>query len=216
MEAFQTVSAFMMHDLKNLASRLSLTVENFPAHFDNPEFRRDALNVISQSVSKINNMCGNLSVLSQKIELSRSEIDLNRLVASTLSGLNGYLKVSLIQNLHPLPKLSIDSGQVQKVLTNLILNASEAMANEGEIQVATEQRDGGWVVLMVQDNGSGMSKEFMERSLFHPFKTTKKQGMGIGLFQSKKIIEAHRGKIEVESKEGKGTTFRVYLPIKSM
>ena len=212
MEAFQTVSAFMMHDLKNLASRLSLTVENFPTHFDNPEFRKDALNVISQSVTKINNMCSHLSILSQKIELNRAETDLNKLVSSTLSGLNGCLKVSSIQNLQPLPKLFIDSGQIQKVLTNLILNANEAMIQGGEIQIETEQRDG-WVVLMIKDNGCGMSEEFMEHSLFRPFKTTKKQGMGIGLFQSKKIIEVHGGKIEVESKEGKGTTFRVFLPM---
>jgi putative PEP-CTERM system histidine kinase len=211
LEAFQTVSAFMIHDLKNLASRLSLTVENLPTHFGNPEFRKDALNVISQSVTKINNMCSNLSILSQEIEINRAEIDLNRLVSSTLSSLNGCLKVPLIQNLQPLPKLSIDAEQVQKVLTNLILNASEAMTNKGEIQVATEQRDG-WIVLIVKDNGCGMSGEFMGRSLFRPFKTTKKQGMGIGLFQSKKIIEAHGGKIEVESTEGSGSTFRVFLP----
>jgi putative PEP-CTERM system histidine kinase len=211
-EAFQTVSAFMIHDLKNLASKLSLTMENFPGHFDNPEFRKDALNVISQSVKKINSMCSNLSILSQKIELNRAEIDLNQLVRSTLSGLNGYLDVPLIQKLHPLPKLLIDSEQMQKVLTNLILNANEAMTNGGEIQVATEQRDR-WIVLMVKDNGCGMSREFVERSLFRPFQTTKKQGMGIGLFHTKTIVEAHGGRIEVESEEGKGTTFRVFLPI---
>jgi putative PEP-CTERM system histidine kinase len=212
LEAFQTVSAFMIHDLKNLASKLSLTVENLPAHFDNPEFRKDALNVISQSVTKINNMCNNLSILSQEILLNRTEIDFNKLVTATLSGLNGCLKVSSIQNLQPLPKLFADSEQIQKVVTNLILNANEAMTQGGEIQVATEQRDG-WIVLMVKDNGCGMSEEFMGRSLFRPFKTTKKHGMGIGLFQSKKIIEAHGGKIEVESQEGRGTTFRVFLPI---
>jgi len=212
LEAFQTVSAFMIHDLKNLASRLSLTVENLPAHFDNPEFRKDALDVISQSVTKINTMCGNLSIVSQEIEIDRAETDFNKLVSSTLSSLNGCFKVPLIRNLQPLHKLSIDAEQVQKVLTNLILNATEAMTDKGEIQVATEQRDG-WIVLIVKDNGAGMSEEFLRHSLFRPFKTTKKQGMGIGLFQSKKIVEAHGGKIEVESKEGIGSTFRVFLPL---
>ena len=211
-EAFQTVSAFMIHDLKNLASKLSLTVENLPGHFDNPEFRKDALSVISQSVKKINDMCSSLSVLSQEIEINRAEIDLNNLVSSAASSLNGCLKGPLIQNLLPLPNVSIDAEQFQKVLTNLILNANEAMADGEEIQIATEQRND-WVVIAVKDSGCGMSEEFIERCLFRPFKTTKKQGMGIGLFQSKKIIEAHEGKIEVESKEGKGTTFRVFLPI---
>jgi signal transduction histidine kinase len=106
----------------------------------------------------------------------------------------------------------IDPEQVQKVLTNLILNANEAVGNGGEIRLATEQRDS-WVILSVNDNGRGMSKEFMEQSLFRPFRTTKRQGMGIGLFQSKMIVEAHQGRIEVESEEGKGSTFKVFLPI---
>jgi putative PEP-CTERM system histidine kinase len=211
-EAYKNMSAFMMHDLKNLASTLSLTMQNLPTHFDNPDFRNDAFNVISQSVTKINNMCSNLSILSHKIKLNRTEIDLNKLITSTLSGLNGCLKVPVIQGLQPLAKLFVDSEQIQKVLTNLILNANEAMSNGGEIQVATEQRDVS-IVLMVKDNGCGMSEAFMERSLFRPFKTTKRQGMGIGLFQSKMIVEAHGGKIEVESEEGKGSTFRVYLPV---
>jgi putative PEP-CTERM system histidine kinase len=211
-EAFQTVSAFMIHDLKNLASKLSLTVENLPTHFENPEFRKDALKVISQSVTKINNLCSNLSILSHKIELKRAKIDLNKLVISTLLDLHGCLKVPLIQNLQPLPKLFVDSEQIQRVLTNLILNANEAMTNGGEIHVATEQRDG-CIVLTVKDNGCGMPEEFIEHFLFRPFKTTKKQGMGIGLFQSKMIVEAHQGRIEVESKEGRGTTFRVFLPL---
>ena len=111
-----------------------------------------------------------------------------------------------------MPKLMIDPEQVQKVLTNLILNAKEAAGNGGEIRLAIEQKDE-WAILSVSDNGCGMSNEFIEHSLFRPFKTTKKQGMGIGLFQSKMIVEAHQGRIEVESEAGRGTTFRVFLPM---
>jgi putative PEP-CTERM system histidine kinase len=211
MEAFQTMSAFFVHDLKNLASKLSLTMQNLPIHFDNPEFRGDALRAISDSVAKINTMSSGLSLLKQKIVLQTAETDLNRLVTNTLNTLNGC-KVSIKQDLNPLPKFLIDSEQIQKVLTNLILNANEAIRNGGEIRVATEQKDR-WIILSVSDNGCGMSKKFIEKSLFYPFKTTKKQGMGIGLFHSKMIVEAHHGRIEVESEEGKGTTFRVFLPL---
>jgi hypothetical protein len=69
------------------------------------------------------------------------------------------------------------------------------------------------VELSVKDNGCGMSKEFVEQSLFRPFKTTKATGTGIGLFQSKMIVEAHNGRMEVESREGEGSTFRVLLPV---
>ena len=84
------------------------------------------------------------------------------------------------------------------------------MTDGGEIQVATERRND-WIVVTVKDSVAACQK-VDGTCLFRPFKTTKKQGMGIGLFQSKKIIEAHGGKIEVESQEGKGTTFRVLLP----
>ena len=211
MEAFQTMSAFFVHDLKNLASKLSLTMQNLPTHFDNPEFRGDALRAISDSVAKINTMSSGLSLLRQKIVLQLAETDLNGLVTTTINMLNGF-KASITQDLKPLPKLLIDSEQIQKVLTNLILNANEAVGNGGEIRVATEQKDN-WILLSVSDNGCGMSKEFVENSLFHPFKTTKKQGMGIGLFHSKMIVEAHHGRIEVESEEGRGTTFKVFLPL---
>ena len=211
MEAFQAMSAFFVHDLKNLASKLSLTMQNLPIHFDNPEFRNDALQAIADSVAKINTMCSGLSLLRQKIVLNPAEADLNELVVKTVNTLNGC-KASIIQDLKQLPKFMIDSEQIQKILTNLILNANEAIRNGGEIRISTDQKDG-WIILSVSDNGCGMSKEFMEKSLFYPFKTTKKQGMGIGLFHTKMIVEAHQGRIEVESVEGKGTTFRVFLPL---
>jgi signal transduction histidine kinase len=163
-------------------------------------------------VNKVNSLCGHLSMLSQKIELKKVETDLSELIASSLSCLNGRNTVSIFEDLQPLPRLMIDPEQVQKVFTNLILNANEALGNGGEIRVGTRKSDG-WAIVSVRDNGCGMTKEFIEKSLFRPFKTTKKQGMGIGLFQSKMIVEAHQGRIEVESEEGRGTTFRVFLPL---
>lgn len=215
MEAFQSLSAFFIHDLKNLASMLSLTMRNLPAHFDNPEFRSDALRVISQSVSKMNDMCSRLSLLTKKMELQCVEVDLNELVASTLGGMNGSVKSTVEKNLQTLPKCMIDPDQVQKVIVNLILNANEAVDQKGVIRIETDRTEE-CVVFSVSDNGCGISKQFIERSLFQPFQTTKSQGLGIGLFHTKKIVEAHHGKIEVESEEGVGTTFRVILPIRSV
>jgi putative PEP-CTERM system histidine kinase len=213
-EAFQTISAFMMHDLKNLASSLSLTIQNLPIHFENPVFRQDALKIMEQGVSRINRMCNQLSELSKKIELNLVEADLNQLVKNSVYCLNGSSTVKLVTDLQPLPRLRVDGEQIQKVMTNLILNANEAVGNAGEIRVTTEQKDG-WAIFSVSDNGCGMSREFVERSLFRPFKTTKKQGIGIGLYQSKMIVEAHQGRIEVETEEGRGSVFRVMLPLKT-
>ena len=214
MEAFQVMSAFFMHDLKNLASRLSLVTQNLQVHFDNPEFRNDALKTISQSLDRINGMCNRLSPLSQKLEVRFMETDLNEAVRNVLSGLDGLLKVKPASELRPLPKVRLDAEQFQKVLTNLFLNANEAIENGGSIRVSTAAR-GNWAVLSIADDGCGMSRNFMDRHLFRPFQTTKNQGMGVGLFHCKKIIEAHQGRIEVESEEGKGTTFKVLIPLKN-
>jgi putative PEP-CTERM system histidine kinase len=211
-ESFQNVSAFFVHDLKNVASRLSLTMQNLPAYFDNPEFRDDALKLIAESVAKIDGTIGRLSSLKQKIELKRAEGDLNACVAKTLDEFEQGAGIVLERALRPVPRISADFEQIQKVLTNLILNAMDATKGEGIIRVATASSDQR-VEFSVTDNGCGMSRRFIEQMLFHPFRTTKKKGMGIGLFHSKMIVEAHRGSIEVESDEGKGSTFRVILPL---
>ena len=127
MEAFQTMSTFFIHDLKNVASRLSLTMQNLPVHFDNPEFRRDALQSIGQSLDKINGLCSRLSSLREKLEVHLKEADLNEMVQKTLAEFEGALQASLIQDLTPLPRISLDLEQISKVLTNLVLNANEAL-----------------------------------------------------------------------------------------
>jgi putative PEP-CTERM system histidine kinase len=211
--AFQTVSTFFVHDLKNLASRLSLTMENLPEHFDDPEFRADALRVISGSVANIDDMCGRLAMLKQNIELRLSQADLCQLVTLTLDEFKANLRSELEQDLQPVPKVLMDPEQIHKVLTNLVMNASEAInGKKGVIRVATtHERD--TIAFSVKDNGCGMSEKFIDDSLFRPFQTTKKKGLGIGLYHCKLIVEAHRGKIEVHSSVGEGTEFRVILPV---
>lgn len=212
LEAFQAMSAFFMHDLKNLASKLSLVTQNLPVHLDNPEFRSDALKTISQSVSKINNMSSRLSLLSQKLELVFDKTDLNHLVEATVSELKDLINISIECRLDQVPLLAIDREHIHKVLENLLMNAYDATGNGGHILVATLCRQN-WAEISVGDNGCGMSKAFMDNNLFRPFRTTKKKGMGIGLYHCKAIVEGHGGRIEVESEEGKGTTFRVLLPV---
>ncbi len=212
MEAFQTMSAFFVHDLKNTASTLSLMLRNLPIHFNDPAFREDALRGIGNTVGHINSLIERLSLLRQGgLAIRPTQSDLNELVEKTIKELNGATDATIIPDLRSVPKVMIDVDQVQKVVTNLILNAREAVGRGGEIRVHTGSENS-WTILTVSDNGCGISPEFLERSLFRPFQTTKKKGIGIGMFQSKMIIEAHRGRIEVQSELGKGTTFRVLLP----
>jgi putative PEP-CTERM system histidine kinase len=217
METFQTLSTFFVHDLKNLASRFSLAKQNIPIHFDKPAFREDLLKTMEKSVLKIETMTARLSSLSKGSSLNRIECDMNALVREALAGItgpaewNGSTKASLDFESHEVPPVAADPEEIQNVVTNLVLNAYEATDAGGSIKVSTS-RENGWVLVSVSDSGSGMTREFIANNLFKPFQTTKKNGLGIGLYQSKTVVEAHGGRIEVESVPGRGTTFRVLLP----
>lgn len=212
LEAFQAMSAFFVHDLKNTASTLSLMLQNLPAHYDDPKFREDAFRGISKTVAHVNDLIARLTVLRQESEIRLHDCDLNELLADILKSQAQSDGIQLVKELNPIPRLRLDPSQIQKVVTNLILNARESISESGTISVATSQRNG-WVVISITDTGCGMSPEFLNRSLFRPFQTTKKKGMGIGMFHCKIIVEAHHGRIEAESQLGKGTSFRVLLPV---
>jgi putative PEP-CTERM system histidine kinase len=211
LEAFQAMSAFFVHDLKNTASTLSLMLQNLPIHFNDPQFREDALRGISKTVTHINDLIKRLSLLRQEISIQPVETDFNAAVTEALKCLDATPSVELIKEFKPLPKIRLDPAHFQNVVVNLALNAKDAINARGRIRVETAQQNG-WAVLTIADSGCGMNPEFMQRSLFRPFQTTKKQGIGIGMFQCKMIVEAHHGKIEVQSELNKGTTFRILLP----
>jgi len=211
LEAFQAMSAFFVHDLKNAASTLSLTLQNLPVHFDDPAFRQDALRGIGETTNRINQLVSRVGAL-RPLEPKLVEVDLNLLVSDALEALKGEPGITVVKNLQLERKLSVDRDQFGSVVTNLLLNARDAIELRGEVRVETSQSND-WAILSVADNGCGISPAFLRGSLFRPFQTTKKKGLGIGMFQSKMIVEAHRGKIQVDSEPGAGTTIRVMLPL---
>lgn len=211
LEAFQSMSAFFVHDLKNTASTLGLMLQNLPVHFNDPNFREDALRGISRTVEHINQLISRLGVLRQGLVINPVEADLNALLAKLLANMPPRPGIEIVQNLGTLSRFHFDAEQVAKVFTNLLLNACEAVGKNGVIRVETCQQDK-WAVLRVSDTGCGMSADFLNKSLFRPFQTTKKNGLGIGMFQSKMLIEAHGGRLDVESELGKGSRFTVFLP----
>jgi putative PEP-CTERM system histidine kinase len=210
LEAFQRMSTFFVHDLKNAANSLGLMIQNLPDHFDDPEFREDALRGLGKSADRINKMISQLSNLRAELQPVMEDCDLNELVRGTLGDLgSGY---NVTSELGDVPKLWIDLGRIRSVLTNLVINASEASTGKDEVQVKTSSLNG-MAIVEVSDRGCGMTAEFIRDSLFKPFSSTKSKGLGIGMFQSKIIVEAHRGTIEVQSTPQKGTVFRVLLPL---
>jgi len=210
LEAFQAMSTFFVHDLKNTSSTLSLMLRNLPKHFDDPEFRKDALEAIGESVEKIERLIERLTTLREKLDIQPVPGQLNDVVASAVGTLEQSQAERIRFDPGELPEIPVDADALQKVFANLLLNAIEASSDEQDVSVVTSL-DGANAVAEVSDRGSGMSEAFIRNSLFRPFKTTKKRGMGIGLFQSKMIVEAHGGRIEVRSEPGKGSVFRVVL-----
>ena len=148
----------------------------------------------------------------KEIVLHKTKINLTELVKASIekTGL-GNDGIEVFENYTDLPLIHLDQEKIQGVINNLILNAQESIQDEGRVFVSTFEKDKN-IILEVKDNGPGMTKQFLDYKLFKPFQTTKKKGLGIGLYQCKIIMAAHGGKIEAESEEGKGAQFRLYFP----
>jgi signal transduction histidine kinase len=210
MEAFYQYSAFFLHDLKNFTATLSLVVQNAVRHGKDPEFQRAAISTVSATVKKMTALIGTLGALSRDPHPKPVRLDLNVLVEDVLGNFNGAAVARLVYEPGAVATIQGDSDQLQQVLLNLILNAQEAVGEEGMITIRTVG-EGETVVLIVEDNGCGMDRN-TAAGLFKPFQTTKGRGLGIGLYQCRKIIAAHRGELEVDSEVGKGSRFIVRLP----
>lgn len=210
-EAFQNMATFFVHDLKNTAATLSLITQNMAAHFNDPAFREDALSGLTRSVTHFNELIKRLTSLRLNVVCRKIEADLNELIKQATASLEGTPGITVVRELQSLPKILLDPDQITKLVTNLALNAREACGARGEIKFTTRRRDP-WIELTVADTGCGMSQDFIKHRLFQPFQTTKKQGLGIGMLHCKMIVDAHQGRIEVESEEGRGSCFRVLLP----
>ncbi len=214
MEAFQTVSTFFVHDLKNVASSLGLMLQTLPIHFDNPEYREDALRSIRETNGRIQQMIERLGALRHAVTTERRRINLNDVVRESIVAVGNLPGASIESELNEMPPINADPEQLRSVITNLLINAREAVNGHGNIRVRS-RREPGWASLTVQDNGVGMTEKFVRESLFRPFRTTKEKGLGIGLYQCRMIVERHGGRISVNSMVGTGTTFRISLPLES-
>jgi len=212
LEAFQTMSSFFVHDLKNAANSLNLMLQNLPVHFDDPEFRKDALRGIGSTVDRINHLVAKLAAFRRNLRVEPVETNLNHVVAEAIEQLRADLAgVELSRHERELPAVKIDREGIRSVVTNLLSNARDATGCDGRVRVETAVENG-HVMLSVSDNGCGMTPDYIANDLFRPFRSTKSKGLGIGMFQCRMIVEAHRGNIAVDSKPGEGTTFRISLP----
>ena len=211
MEAFYEYTTFFLHDLKNFTATLSLIVQNAERRGGDPEFQRAAMETVRATVQKMTSLIGKLTALSRDPQPKRVSLDINRIAAEVVKGFDKDAGARIVCDTRPVPAVEADTEQLQQVLLNLVLNAREAMGADGTITIRTESDDA-TVTLSVEDNGCGMDHETIAK-LFRPFRTAKGRGLGIGLYQCRKIVEAQQGRLEVDSMPGKGSRFMIRLPV---
>jgi putative PEP-CTERM system histidine kinase len=210
-EAFHRLTSFIIHDVKNAVSALSLLTRNALHNFDDRDFQRDAITTLSRTVSRMEALLGRLSAPPDIHHLQFAPVDLGELAVATAMPLVDRSRVTLVRELEPVPNVRGDADALERVLQNLVTNAVEAMDGDGQLAIRTGLRDG-MIACSMSDTGCGMPAEFIKRSLFVPFQSTKKGGWGIGLYQAREIVMALGGRIEVWSEEGRGATFTILLP----
>jgi putative PEP-CTERM system histidine kinase len=210
--AVARISSFVIHDLKNLTSTLSLLLDNAENYIGDPEFQNDMIETIRNSLKKMRNLIQRLKTIPEKDTLNIELSDIHLLAKDTVEDITKTRQSANIIYKGSSVLSMVDPEEIKKVVLNLILNAIDALGKGGMVEVETGI-NGGNSYIRVRDDGCGMEKEFIDNHLFKPFRTTKKKGLGIGLYQCKQIVDAHSGRISVNSEVEKGTAFTVYLPL---
>jgi putative PEP-CTERM system histidine kinase len=208
-DAFNRMSAFVVHDLKNLVSQLSLMLRNAERHSGNPDFQRDMLSTIEHVVGRMNRLMLQLRTGTTPVEKPR-QVDLSA-VTRKVCAAKALQRGAIALDLAPGVTIIGHEDRLDHVIGHLVQNALDATTQQGAVALRV-YRDGRSGTLEVRDTGIGMTSEFIRDQLFKPFATTKATGMGIGVYESAQYIASLGGRINVESAPGKGTLVRVVLP----
>jgi putative PEP-CTERM system histidine kinase len=209
-ESFNRMSTFMVHDLKNLISQLSLLLSNAEKHKDNPEFQKDMFETLDFSVQK-------MKLLLQKLGRAESaekptSLELDKLLQQAVASKSAVEPKPILEIKEHDLRVMANGERLERVVGHIIQNAVEATARDGRVSVSLT-RSGNHALIEIVDTGHGMTDEFIRERLFKPFESTKSAGMGIGVFESREYIKELGGRLEVASEPGKGTTFRLSLPL---
>ena len=209
-EAFNRMSAFVVHDLKNLIAQLSLMLRNAERHRENPDFQRDMLMTVEHVVGRMNHLMLQLRTGATPVESPRP-VDLGLVVQRVCSAkASDHAQIEL--NLAPGVVALGNEERLDHVIGHLVQNALDATVKRGKVAVELSRNDG-FGVIAVSDTGVGMSPEFVRDRLFKAFETTKQSGMGIGVYESTRYIEGLGGRLLIDSTPDVGTTVRVLLPL---
>jgi putative PEP-CTERM system histidine kinase len=214
LEALHRFSIFCLHDLKNLAARLSLVAQNAEEHGRDPAFQESAMRTVADTAEKMAALMSKLSLKSFQPSLAGqySLVDLSSVIEEIVAPLRVDVRVRIkIQNIGgPIRPIMAVQEQIHQVVLNVVLNARQAVGEEGDILVALERMSAS-IIIRVEDTGIGIPPGMLNM-LFRPSQSSRPGGLGVGLYQCKRIVEAHGGTIQIRSHVGSGSQVQIELP----
>jgi putative PEP-CTERM system histidine kinase len=204
--------AFVVHDIKNLSSQLGLILSNARRHAGNPEFQADVMRTVENSVARMNNLLSQLKMASAPppaASVSESPVDALSIVRDLVSSHAHAARIDT-ECARASAVVQMESEPLRSILAHLIDNAVEASGVQGRVRISVAAA-ADRVTIDVSDQGPGMEASFVRDELFRPFRSTKDHGFGIGAFQTRELVRAAGGQLEVATRPGAGTTMRVVL-----
>jgi signal transduction histidine kinase len=216
-ESFNQCASFVLHDLKNLATVQSMTLENAKNLRDNLNFVADAFATFNHTTEKMINLIASLSIQRGQFSLKQYPVNILEVISYTFDELkigqrNGLSIRTEFPPVENVPATRGDPDLLRKAFTNVILNAIQSLPNgQGEVDVIVSQDNQHTITTSIRDTGCGIPPDRLE-TMFRPFQTTKENGLGIGLCHTRSIIEVHGGEIRIQSQLNNGTTVEIDLP----
>jgi putative PEP-CTERM system histidine kinase len=208
-DQFNRRFAFVMHDIKNLVSQLSILSRNAEKHANNPEFQADMVETLQSSVDKMNELLARLSQHNKSRHDVPKAIDIGAVIMKAVH--SKRLIYPIDANL-PAGMIAIaDAARIETIINHLVQNAIEATDDGAPIKIQC-RKQGQDISITISDTGTGMTEAFMSNQLFKPFESTKEGGFGIGAYEARALVTSMGGQMRVESRVGKGTTFTLLFP----
>lgn len=217
--AWDRLSAFVLHDIKNAATMLSLVRANAPAHIDNPEFQEEMLEVIDDSLTRMGKVQQRLDMLKAEVTPVWAEVDLPGWLEDACVRIGRQIKgLEIGLSCPPDLRLKSDPDLLFRILENLLLNAFEAAKELPDVHPAVQvdvvpDRTNQWVSILFTDNGPGIDESLLPDALFEPLKTTREKGSGIGLWQAKQLATSLGATLRARNDAGVGACFEIRLAL---
>lgn len=212
-QAWNKLSTFVLHDIKNAATMLSMLQTNAPAHIHKPEFQDDMLELVDDTIKRMNRVEQRLTTLKDEIIPTFKIVQLSDFLKECSSSISARLtSMTITIQCEDSIKVNSDPALLFSIMENLLLNAYEEK-NDAVVQInVNDGENNEWAIVELLDNGPGIAEDLLPVSLFEPFKTTKESGSGIGLWQVKNVISSIGGNITAENRADTGARFILELP----